>query len=227
MLVLTPLIAIIYPFVRMKHLNDLVREPCLNTPPKVKWFFINGVFTDSGLLDSNCEFLEKRYNVGVTGIYNRSYGFIWDLVESALQREFGMHNASVRMATKKILNELKNNQTVRLIGHSQGSIIAGLVVEELYKILSQMGEKEYLKNLELYTFANPSKSFKNPENLIKVVEHYANIGDPVSRLGVLSNAPKFDGNIYINGSTTGHFFNRYYSLRSDYKIGTTPNTVLV
>ena len=39
-----------------------------------------------------------------------------------------------------------------------------------------------LGNLEVYTLYSTSEMFKNPENLIRVVEHYANIGDPISRL---------------------------------------------
>ena len=52
---------------------------------------------------------------------------------------------------KRDLRELKSNRTVRLIRHSQSAIIGGLIV------------------------LDDPKMFQKSRNLIKVVEHYANI----------------------------------------------------
>ncbi|RHZ70237.1 hypothetical protein Glove_274g10 [Diversispora epigaea] len=226
---LTPLIAVLYPFLRMKSFGNMVRNPDPSKPSDVKWFFINGILVDHWWLDLNCRKLEMRFNVGVKGIYNRSYGPIWDIVESILQRDFNMYNASVINAIREIIRELRNEQPVRIIAHSQGAIIAGLVVDELYRLLSLSDEKNYLRNLEVFTFANGARDFRNPEGLIKVIEHYANIGDVIPRVGVLANSSNsdFDGDVFINGSTKGHLFNRYYSLNSqDYPIRTNPSSVL-
>jgi len=228
MLIFTPVTLILYPFLRLSAFGESIRQPTRSTSSGEKWFFINGIITDYWSLDANCENIETRFNVGVTGIYNWSYGLIWDLVESVLQRDFGMHNAAVHKAREMVLRELRNGRTVKLLAHSQGAIIANLVIMYVYTVLSKSGEKDYLKNLEVYTFANASTRFKNPENLIKIMEHYANNRDPICRIGILSHFDEFDGSIFVNGSESGHLFNKFYSLkRQDYKISNTPTAVLL
>lgn len=226
MILLTPLVAVFYPFLRMRSFGNKFRPP--SRPSNVKWFFINGIGVDHWWLDLNCRQLERRFNVGVKGIYNRSYGIIWDIIESILQRDFGMHNASVRNAIEVILEELKNGESVRLIAHSQGAIIASLVIDELHNLLSQDGDEDLLRNLEVFTFANASRVFRN-YNKIEVIEHYANLRDPISRVGVLANFSNgnFDGEVFVNEKETGHLLNRYYRLRDqDYNLRTNPNSVL-
>src|SRR5437016_4625389 len=171
---------VLYPILMMKALiKEEVRPPTqtrLSKHIEEKWFFINGILTTEEGLDENCMYLEERFDRGVTGILNRSYGIFWDMVEVVLGRNFNVETISVLWAVDRILEELKNNRvkTIRLIAHSQGGIIANLVLEKLYIELSKTGHQKRLEKLEVYTFASASREFINPGKLVSRIEHYAN-----------------------------------------------------
>ncbi|CAG8442571.1 14036_t:CDS:2 [Acaulospora morrowiae] len=214
-------VVVLYPLMMLKSLeSEFVRRPIPSTRnkyPDEKWFFINGIAGEKEWLEQNCRYLEDRFQTEVTGIFNKSYGLLWDLVESILQRSFEILTISVRLATINILPALrdKNIKTVRLIAHSQGSIITSVLIKKLYLELSYTNQQDYLGKLEIYTFSNGSREFKNPGGLIRYIEHYANSKDPVAKLGVLNPAlaKNFQGNIFVN-QRSGHLFNTYYSLHS-------------
>ncbi|CAJ0755558.1 12221_t:CDS:1, partial [Entrophospora sp. SA101] len=64
-------IFIFYPFLMMKSLEvEEIRKPENDTYCEEKWFFINGVMTNTNWLDLNCKYLESRFGRGVTGILN-------------------------------------------------------------------------------------------------------------------------------------------------------------
>ncbi|CAI2201451.1 13414_t:CDS:1, partial [Funneliformis geosporum] len=135
-------------------------------------------------------------------------------------RNFDVDTMSVRQATNYILPALRNKKTenVRLIAHSQGCVIASLVIKRLYTELSYTKEQENLSKLSVHTFANISREFRNPEGLINCIEHYANRLDPVSIRGVISNIndKRTIGEIFINdlrNGGKGHLFNSFYSLK--------------
>ncbi|CAG8797863.1 14002_t:CDS:1 [Gigaspora margarita] len=230
MFILTIPIALFYPLIALKTKSDQqVRPPTLQTgdeKSKERWFFINGVAVDYGWLDENCKYIEKRFNKGVTGILNSSYGIFWDSVETILVRSFDIDVTAVRFATENILPVLKDEkiETVRLLAHSEGTVMANLVMRKLYMELSFTNEVDFLKKLEVYTFANVSREFINPNNLVRRIEHYANKRDPVAMIGVLSNIDnksRFQGEIFVNENRNdgkGHLLNTFYSFNaSDYK----------
>ncbi|CAG8504631.1 6641_t:CDS:2, partial [Racocetra fulgida] len=108
-----------------------IRQPTLKTGDKYaneKWFFINGVLVDSGWLDENCKYLEKRFDRSVTGIHNESFGILWDFVETIFMRSFDINVMQVHFATQNILPALKNEtiDIVRLIAHSEVAMIGVL-----------------------------------------------------------------------------------------------------
>lgn len=193
---------------------------------KVNSFFINGICVNSDWERQNCERIIRRLGqerIGIlTPISNPSYGIIADLFESITQRSFKVNTTAVCVATNVIeqaLRNTKSNDIIRFISHSQGTIIANLVVQKLYYNLSLTGNKYLLNRLHVHTFACASKNFINPENLLGCLEHYVNINDPVAILGILNTFPEipenYNGNIFINFNGSGHLFNRYYSLNKN------------
>ncbi|CAG8714931.1 17205_t:CDS:1, partial [Dentiscutata erythropus] len=225
--ILTLPIALVYPLFASNDSSAWkVRPPSLRDDDhdNEKWFFINGIVVDYRWLDENCKYLEKRFNRGVTGIHNTTYGVFWDLVETIFVRSFDIDVSAIRLAAENILPELKNKkiETVRLIAHSEGGAMANLIMRKLYMELSLTDEAHLLKKLEVYTFANASREFINPNGLVRRIEHYANKRDPVAMIGVLSNMNnvRFQGDIFVNESRNdgkGHLLNTFYSLNaSDY-----------
>lgn len=85
------------------------------------WLFVNGVCTDRGWLELNCEMLAERFGRRITGIHNRTFGPVFDALECIIQRDFGYTTDDVRqlyaVTKRKLLN--KDNHKVVLIGHSQ------------------------------------------------------------------------------------------------------------
>ncbi|CAG8462258.1 2254_t:CDS:2 [Paraglomus brasilianum] len=224
--ILTLPIFVFYPLMMLKALDrESIRDPSgtlENAHPDEKWFFINGVLIDKQLLEQNCKYLEKRFGRGVTGIHNKSYGPFWDVIETFLQRSFNIETVSVRWAVSRIIPALKDEKvkTVRMVAHSQGGVIAGLVLTNLYIELSRSGKQDRLKKLEVYTFANAAREFVNPGRLVRRIEHYANEKDPIPMFGVLNNIGNVDfhGDIFVNRTLNngkGHLFNTFYSFNED------------
>ncbi|CAG8805242.1 12712_t:CDS:1 [Racocetra persica] len=216
---------ILYPINEMLSKEEESRRPSINVEEHndERWFFINGVMVNNHWLDENCKRLEHRFNRGVTGIFNSSYGIFLDTAETILARSFDDESIPVRWASWNIFKALKdeNIKKVRLIAHSEGSVIANLVIKKLYWELSYSEKDAYSENLleklEVYTFANISREFINPRGLIKCIEHYVNEDDFIAKMGVLREVcnPRFHGKIFINKNARGHLFNRYYSLNPE------------
>ncbi|KAF9199864.1 hypothetical protein BGZ59_003654, partial [Podila verticillata] len=85
------------------------------------WLFVNGVITDRGWLELNCELLAKLFGRKIVGIHNRTFGPVFDLLECIIQRDFGYTTDDVRDLYAATKNELldKKNKRVVLIAHSQ------------------------------------------------------------------------------------------------------------
>ncbi|KAL2165038.1 hypothetical protein VTH06DRAFT_334 [Thermothelomyces fergusii] len=121
-----------------------------------KWFFVNGIATELFWLHIACEKLAERYSREVTGVFNRSEGILWDLIECAGERDaWGVGSTSSqkaavertrssRIAREKLKEQLKaalrqagegkEGQAydhVVVIAHSQGCLLLRLALEEL------------------------------------------------------------------------------------------------
>jgi hypothetical protein len=84
-------IIILYPLMMVLALEaGVIRHPARQTNVEEKWFFINGVLVNEDWLEGNCRYLEERFNTGVTGILNRSYGIFWDIVKAIFERSFNI-----------------------------------------------------------------------------------------------------------------------------------------
>ena len=119
-------------------------------------------------------------------------------------------------------NALNGNRYVRLIAHSQGTIILRIALDILHK-----QRRNDMNRLIIHTFASIAKDF--PDHGYLVLEHYANQNDSVAKLGVLNirYRNRYQGIIYENNGDTGHLFNMFYSLHTnDYFPITTPNSLV-
>jgi hypothetical protein len=151
-----------------------------------------------------------------------SYGFLFDLIQCLVERDFLYNTQDMRdcyVLVKRALKDPQYNKVV-LILHSQGGIQGSLIVDMLIADLSE----EDIHKLEVYTFAAAANHFNNPmrgegetkQPLIRHIEHYANSGDFVSRLGVLNftKAPAHLTNHFVGAvferRGSGHMLNQHY-----------------
>lgn len=201
------------------------------------WFFINGIATGKHWHQSNLTALADTFGRQIVGIHNPTKGVILDLVECLIQRDLEYKTADIRQGRAQLRAALAASTTKKavLIVHSQGGIVASSIIDWLYGELSQ----SQIQKLEIYTFGNAARQFRNPplhelhhndpagttprrqiqgERAIRNIEHYANTKDFVANIGALqftasagaySNASVFSGTVFIREGS-GHLFNMHY-----------------
>ncbi|KAM0091318.1 hypothetical protein ACP6JD_005301 [Aspergillus fumigatus] len=186
---------------------------------------------------SNLTALADTFGRQIVGIHNPTKGVILDLVECLIQRDLEYKTADIRQGRAQLRAALTASTTKKavLIVHSQGGIVASSIIDWLYGELSQ----SQIQKLEIYTFGNAARQFRNPplhelhhndpagttprrqiqgERAIRNIEHYANTKDFVANIGALqftasagaySNASVFSGTVFIREGS-GHLFNMHY-----------------
>ncbi|KAI9881295.1 MAG: hypothetical protein M1830_005581 [Pleopsidium flavum] len=198
-----------------------------------RWIFVNGCITGHVGLQNNCNRLARTFGRPVIGIHNQSFGLIVDLMECLLQRCLSYNTMDCRVAydyVKACLADPTVSKVV-LIGHSQGGIIASMVLDKLFGDLPM----DSISKLEVYTFGSAASHFNNPmrtlrptgaaankgvrfevsERCVPHIEHYCNERDMITRWGVLYNTReildnRYCGEIFVRMGASGHMFNQHY-----------------
>ncbi len=103
--------------------------------PREKWFFINGIMTNDDVAQLNAAYLSDLFHRPLTLIQNATSGLIPDLVECALGKQWRRTTEAVKKAFPAIHAALKSEKDkVVIIAHSQGTIIASVVLQLLEAI---------------------------------------------------------------------------------------------
>ncbi|CDZ96779.1 hypothetical protein [Phaffia rhodozyma] len=220
-----------------------------------EWFFINGICTGNEGLQRDIDFMAQmqvaslssamffslfqgcvheqlldcmhRFDRPITGVHNKTNGFILDIIECIIQRDFAY---TTQDGTLELYDRLKralldaNTKRVVLLAHSQGGIISSLILDYLLSDIPQV----FLQKLETYTFGNAANHFNSPVTtpsrdhegspVVKHIEHYANGHDFVARIGVLNwDVPasdrvdtRFYGRLFSRPDKSGHLLVENY-----------------
>lgn len=85
------------------------------------WLYVNGICCGRTWLALNCERLAGMFGRRIMGINNRTYGFVFDILESIIQRCFGYTTVDARHLYATVQRELRDANITRvvLIAHSQ------------------------------------------------------------------------------------------------------------
>ncbi|KFA60130.1 hypothetical protein S40285_09578 [Stachybotrys chlorohalonatus IBT 40285] len=180
-------------------------------PSNERWLFINGIANELVWFQSSCDKIRDAFNQEVIGVYNRSEGILWDLIECVgehsaatdKQKEMIEHTPSSKAAQNKLEEELKKalwpgghsiSNKVVMIAHSQGCLILRLVLQKLVSE-NPMGTPkmhDMKKRLRVFTFGNPSIDWRvmgeesqSLSEYAHVTEHFAHEADFVAMLGVV------------------------------------------
>jgi hypothetical protein len=178
------------------------------------WIFVNGMCTSKSGLQLILNYLHAHFGRPVVGIYNCTYGFWFDLLESIFQRDFYVPTEDIREGYAEVYRKVSDDRIRRvvLLGHSQGGIIISTWVDQLLTdFADDLGK---LAKIEIYTFAAAANHFSGGP--FGRIEHFANTLDFVSRIGVLAFAPDFDGPVpsphgpieKVRGRYAGRIFKR-------------------
>ncbi|KAM0704370.1 hypothetical protein Q7P35_008604 [Cladosporium inversicolor] len=205
---------------RIKHDDDKVE--IVETPET--WLFVNGIagefywnhlsisklqdfFFDRDIHpEDESKETEKRRTI-IKGVFNRSDGILWDLIECAGERRpevntrlsdtppespVSSRTASSREAQKTLSDALrealsdskKSGKNIIMIAHSQGCLLLRLTLEEIFSDKEAGLQDVMHDHLHVYTFGNPAYDWK-VHAYTASTEHFANELDYVAKLGVL------------------------------------------
>ena len=188
-----------------------VRAPD-NTPNYgEQWLFVNGIGGEYFWLELYCNKLRDTFNRDIQGIFNRSDGILWDLIDCAGERRSngqqndGQQNDLIKwtlssMDAQEALNHelsaaLQNqgfNGYIVMIAYSQGCLLLRLVLQNF--IRNNKYQAVMKDRLRVFTFGNPSIDWRVTDNngnatplceYVNWTEHFANKNDFVAQLGVL------------------------------------------
>ncbi|KFA45538.1 hypothetical protein S40293_06566 [Stachybotrys chartarum IBT 40293] len=186
-------------------------EGDVTSPSSEQWLFINGIANELVWFKGSCDKIRDTFNREVKGVYNRSDGILWDLIECAgehsaatdKQNELITRTPSSRAAQEILRKELTKAlwpgdrsipDKVVMIAHSQGCLILRLVLQKLASE-NPIGSSKMLDmndRLWVFTFGNPSIDWRvlgeEPQYLSEyahVTEHFAHEADFVAMLGVV------------------------------------------
>jgi len=112
-----------------------------------RWFFINGIMTSRELARANVKALESLLDRKFILIHNPTHGLVGDLLESAIQKFINIGTSTVAQAFVAIGEALCDPkiEKVVVVGHSQGTIISGDVLDLIYS--SFEGDNYHLTNM--------------------------------------------------------------------------------
>lgn len=113
---------------RVYRYRDAACRP--DPTPEQAWFFINGICTDRQVLMLNAAYLSKLFHRPLTLLHNSTCSLLPDLAECAIGKAWDGVTESVRSAFAPLYAALKSpaKQRVILIAHSQGTIIASVLL---------------------------------------------------------------------------------------------------
>jgi hypothetical protein len=129
-----------YPLIRR-----WVREPCGPIPfpgdcagkhPDERWFFINGICTDRRIAARYAATLSRIFNRPLTVLYSATEGFAFDLLESAIGKGWTITESAAcnfAVLVKALIDP--EVRRVILISHSQGTIVAAVLLKALEELL--------------------------------------------------------------------------------------------
>jgi hypothetical protein len=170
-----------------------------------QWLFVNGIGGEYYWFQLYCEKLRDTFKRDIRGVFNRSDGILWDLIECAGERDVdGRQNTLIErtpssMAAQRALSrELsaafrdESNGYIVMIAYSQGCLLLRLVLQDFVR--NNMYRDAMKARLRVFTFGNPSIDWMGMDagggriplcEHVNRTEHFANKRDFVAQLGVL------------------------------------------
>ena len=189
------------------------------------WIFVNGIagefywnhlsmqklqdfFFDPDRPEDTSEEVASRRTT-ITGVFNRSNGIVWDLIECAGERHLpygntgnmaertskptlSSHTASSREAQGQLAQLLRralsdsetSKRDIIMIAHSQGCLLLRLALEQIHSDTNEKKRNVMRTHLRIFTFGNPAYDW-DVHAYTASTEHFANELDYVAKLGVL------------------------------------------
>jgi hypothetical protein len=113
----------------------------MDTHPEERWLFINGICTEQKIAELNANMLARMFQRRIEILYNATDGIALDLYECALGKGFDTITEAVAQNLKPFVEALSDPvaERVVLVSHSQGTIVAAVMLKWLEEVLSLPG----------------------------------------------------------------------------------------
>ncbi|KAH6689818.1 hypothetical protein F5X68DRAFT_189546 [Plectosphaerella plurivora] len=182
--------------------------------PDEKWLFINGIANEFVWFQRSCDKIRDTFRRDVKGVYNRSDGILWDIVECCGERSATSQSPNTLIqrtqssgaAQDELLKELSHalraatgtpSGKVVMIAHSQGVLILRLALQRLVAENPKGTEfrRAMRERLWVFTFGSPSVDWRAIDGDVarplgefaRATEHFAHRADFVGMLGVATH----------------------------------------
>ncbi|RKK08306.1 hypothetical protein BFJ65_g16966 [Fusarium oxysporum f. sp. cepae] len=228
---------------RPTYVSRLVGFPA--SPPNEKWLFINGIANEFIWFQHSCDKIRDTFKREVKGIYNRSDGILWDLIEccgehsaATVKNDLIERTRSSKAAQDILERELRDAlwpvdrsapDKVVMIAHSQGCLLLRLALQTLVRENPRGSQqrRDMKERLRVFTFGNPSidwgvidGTMRSLSEYAEVTEHFAHKADFVAMLGVVTHCRDQDSgyddnSVFYSTDGKGHLFGAHYPLGAE------------
>jgi hypothetical protein len=185
-----------------EHISAIKEEQAIKEININKSFvlYVNGMLTSETDAINQQNALSKTLNQSVGVFYNKTGGLIIDLIETSYGRNLEKSSEAAKNVAASIIDKVNNtNQTLTLIGYSQGAVIFNNALQIAQKELTD----RQLNKIKFITFGGALNECDLNDNI--EIEHFVNLDDPVPHLGLLIEDKTHSGTIYKRDAA-GHFF---------------------
>ena len=109
--------------------------------PDERWFFLNGICTDLRVARLNATLLTTAFHRPITILYNETEGLWLDLVECAIGKAWDWVTEAAKANVDALMRALCDPAVARvvLVSHSQGTIVAAVLLKALQEHLQRRG----------------------------------------------------------------------------------------
>ena len=116
-----------------------VRSQFAGSHPTQAWFFINGICSDERLATLNVRMLSQLFERPITLLHNATDGLWFDLIECAVGKSFDKVTEAAAASLPPLVDALCDPgiERVILLSHSQGTIIAAVMLKWLDEVLAK------------------------------------------------------------------------------------------
>jgi hypothetical protein len=157
-------------------------RPSDGSEPINKTVFINGVAQNRGQMAGMMQQIADMTGTEVVGLYNATEGWLKDAVQTVGDRLDLGDNAAVESLKNVMLDQIRDGDPLRVVGYSQGSVIASRAIQDVKDVLAAEGMSEAdiqakLRDLiQVETFATAHSHFPDGPAYV----HHMNRFDPIT-----------------------------------------------
>jgi len=164
----------------VNDVHGLVPED--GSKPLNKTVFINGIAQSRGEMNGMMQQISNMTQTEVVGLYNATEGWMKDALQTVGDRLDLGDNPAVEALKNVILDQVRDNEPLRVVGYSQGSVIASRAIQDVKDVLRGEGMSEAdvqakLRELiQVETFATGHSHYPDGPSYV----HHMNRADPIT-----------------------------------------------